>query len=87
MSVFSPLRWPSPEAREWDRRVAHELEHQACIEAAFDRADAFARVGDSKRALEWLDEAGALSGGLSPAYRAERARLAWEAHRRSARAR
>jgi tetratricopeptide (TPR) repeat protein len=62
------------DGREWDERVAHEMRHQEVIEASFDRADAYARVGDFEQALEWLDRAAALSGGLSRAYRARRAR-------------
>lgn len=68
----------SPSGAEWDERVAREVEHQARIETAFDRADALERLGYVERALEWLDEADALSGALSPAYRAKRARLAAE---------
>ncbi len=60
--------------REWDERVAREVRHQEVIEASFDRADAYARVGDFEQALEWLDRAAMLSGGLSRAYRARRAR-------------
>jgi tetratricopeptide (TPR) repeat protein len=60
--------------REWDVRVAREVRHQEVIEASFDRADAYARVGDFEQALEWLDRAATLSGGLSRAYRARRAR-------------
>ena len=60
---------------EWDRRVAREAEYQARIEAAFDRADAFDRLGDLELALEWLDKADALSGGLTPTYREKRLRL------------
>jgi hypothetical protein len=78
MSISPLFRCDSLEAQEWDRRVAREVLHQASIEAVFDRADAFDRVGDSKRALEWLDKAGAMSGGLSPTYRARRVRLARE---------
>ena len=63
----------------WDRRVAREAQHQARIEAAFDRADAFDRLGSVELALHWLDEAGALSGGLTPTYRARRLRLSREA--------
>jgi hypothetical protein len=62
--------------REWDKRVAHEVRHQEVIEASFDRAEAYARVGDFERALEWLDRTATLSGGLPPAYRARRARWA-----------
>jgi hypothetical protein len=46
------------------------------IEASFDRAEAYARLGDFEPALEWLDRAAGLSGGLPPAYRARRARWA-----------
>jgi hypothetical protein len=62
--------------REWDERVAHEVRHQEVIEASFDRAEAYARVGDFEQALEWLDRTAELSGGLPPAYRARRARWA-----------
>jgi hypothetical protein len=61
--------------RAWDERVAREAEHQARIEAAFDRSDAFDRLGYPALALEWLDCAEALGGGLPPLYRAKRARL------------
>jgi hypothetical protein len=60
--------------REWDQRVAREVRHQEVIEASFDRADAYARVGDFEQALEWLDRAATLSGGLSRTYRSRRAR-------------
>jgi hypothetical protein len=60
--------------REWDGRVAREMRHQEVIEASFDHAEAYARVGDFEQALEWLDRAAMLSGGLPPAYRARRAR-------------
>jgi hypothetical protein len=62
--------------REWDERVASEVRHQEVIEASFDRADAYARVGDIEQAVAWLDRAATLSGGLPPAYRARRARWA-----------
>jgi tetratricopeptide (TPR) repeat protein len=61
---------------EWDERVAREVRHQEVIEASFDRAEAYARVGDIEQALAWLDRAATLSGGLPPAYRARRARWA-----------
>lgn len=77
MSRSSPLWCDSLKAQEWKLRVAREAVHQARIEAAFDRADAFDRLGDFALALEWLDTADALSGGLSPTYRAKRVRLAW----------
>jgi hypothetical protein len=62
--------------REWDGRVAREVSHQARIEAAFDRVDTCERLGDFERALEWLERAEELGGGLSPAYSARRARWA-----------
>lgn len=57
----------------WDERVAREARHQELIEATFDRAEAYERLGDFERALEWLDRAAALAGGLPPAYRSRRA--------------
>jgi hypothetical protein len=75
MSMYSPRRYDLPEAQKWDRRVAREARNQARIEAAFDRADAFDRLGNVGQALEWLDRADALSGGLTPTYRAKRRRL------------
>ena len=62
--------------RDWDEHVAHEVKHQEVIEASFDRAEAYARLGDFELALEWLDRAATASGGLPPAYRAQRARWA-----------
>ena len=59
-SIFAPLRRELLEAKRWDERVAREVEHQARIEAAFDRADAFDRLGHAGRALEWRNRAGAL---------------------------
>jgi hypothetical protein len=73
----------SLEPRLWDERVAIEVRRQRLIEAAFDRSDAYDRLGDDRHALGWLDRAEALSGGLSPAYRLVRTRL----RRRIARAR
>jgi hypothetical protein len=51
------------DARHWDERVAREVEHQARIEAAFDRADAFERLGEAERASVWNDRARALIAG------------------------
>jgi hypothetical protein len=51
-----------------DERVAREARHEALIEAAFDRADAYSRDGNLERALEWLSEAENLGGGLPDAY-------------------
>lgn len=85
MSRLSSIRCHPWETRAWDRRVAREVEHQARIEAAFDRTDAFDRLGDAELALEALEEASALSGGLTPTYRAKRLRLCREiAHHREA---
>jgi hypothetical protein len=61
---------------DWDKVVAREVARQGEIEAAFDRADACERLGELRLALEWLDRARELSGGLSPAGSAQRARLA-----------
>jgi hypothetical protein len=58
---------------ESGERVAREVRHELVIEASFDRAEAYARLGDFGRALEWLDHAAAVSGGLTPAYRQQRA--------------
>jgi hypothetical protein len=78
-SSQSPLAEPLSNERAWEELVAREVECQARIEAAFDRADACERFGDVEKALEWLDEADALSGGLPPAYRANRERLKHQA--------
>jgi tetratricopeptide (TPR) repeat protein len=64
---------PTLASTSWDDRVAHEARHQELIEATFDRAEAYERLGDFERALEWLDRAAALCGGLPPAYRSRRA--------------
>jgi tetratricopeptide (TPR) repeat protein len=65
--------------QEWDEHVAREVHHQEVIEASFDRAEAYERLGDFEHALEWLDRAAALSGGLPNEYRARRAHWAREA--------
>jgi len=65
--------------QDWDELVAGEVRHQEVIEASFDRAEAYERLGDFEHALEWLDRAAELSGGLPPPYRAQRARWAREA--------
>jgi hypothetical protein len=51
-----------------DAHVAHEVNHEARIEAAFDLAEAHARAGNLERALESLSEAEDLAGGLPDAY-------------------
>ena len=60
--------------RAWDEHVAREAQHQDLIEATFDRAEAYARLGDFEHAVEWLDRAVALSGDLPPTYQKKRAR-------------
>jgi hypothetical protein len=72
---------PKPESSGWDERVADEVRHQEVIEATFDRAEAYERLGDFEHALEWLDRASALCNGLPPAYRSRRARWARAAAR------
>jgi hypothetical protein len=60
--------------REWNEHVGREAQHQELIEATFDRADAYARLGDFEHAVEWVDRAAALSGNLPPTYQVKRAR-------------
>ena len=55
----------SPQDREWDGQVAREVRHQEVVEATFDRAEAYARLGDFERAVEWLDRAATAGGDLS----------------------
>jgi hypothetical protein len=73
---ISSLRPPNWVTDHWDTLVAAEVSRQGDIEAAFDRADGYERLGDPRLALKWLDQARELSGGLSPAGSAQRARLA-----------
>jgi hypothetical protein len=63
MFIFFRVGRDSLDAMHWDERVAREVEHQARIETAFDRADAFERLGDVERALVWTDRAHALIAG------------------------
>jgi hypothetical protein len=53
----------------------------AGIEAALDRADECERQGDFALALDWLDVASTLSGGLSGSSRAQRERCARQLER------
>lgn len=83
MSIHLPQRLELHEvgreslrAQEWEGHVALAQARQAGIEAAFDRADAYEQLGDFEHALECLNSASALSGGLSAACRAEHARFA-----------
>jgi tetratricopeptide (TPR) repeat protein len=68
-----PADEPAAASSAWDERVAQEVRRQEFIEATFDRAEAYERLGDFERALEWLDRAVVLGGGLPPAYRSRRA--------------
>jgi hypothetical protein len=78
MSISSQAQSPSSAADPWGELVARQMNLQARIEAALDRADASERLGDFELALDWLDRASALSGGLSPACVAQRARCTRE---------
>jgi anti-sigma regulatory factor (Ser/Thr protein kinase) len=60
--------------REWDEPVGREAQHQELIEAIFDRAEAYARLGDFEHAVEWLDRAATLGGDLPRTYQVKRAR-------------
>jgi Tfp pilus assembly protein FimV len=71
----------SPQDREWDGQVAREVRHQEVVDATFDRAEAYARLGDFERAVAWLDRAATAGGDLSATYRAQRARWIRAPHR------
>jgi hypothetical protein len=62
---------------EWDERLAREVRRQAGIETAFIRLTR-ASGRRLRQALEWLEAADLLSGGLPPAYLALRSRWARE---------
>lgn len=70
-----PLR---ADGQDWQERVAREVERQARIEAAFDRADACRLAAHPEQALAWLAQAEALGGELPPAYQATRVHLSRE---------
>jgi hypothetical protein len=78
MSISSSARSQGSPADLWSGEVARETRLQARIEAAHDLADSCEREGEFKLAVEWLDLASELSGGLSPACRAQRDRCARE---------
>ncbi len=67
---------------ERDELLGHRDRHHEIIEASFDRAEAYERLGDLERALDWLDRAAALCGGLPPEYQLKRARWARASARR-----
>ena len=67
------------------RDAASEVRHQEVVEATLDRADAYARLGDFSRAVEWLDRAATTGGDLPESYRARRALWARSARLRTRR--
>jgi hypothetical protein len=81
MSISSTPRSPSSAAEPWDALVARQVKLQAGIEAALNRAEACEHSGDFALALDWLDLASTLGGGLSPSGGAQRARCARELER------
>jgi Tetratricopeptide repeat len=78
MSISSSERSPSAGADSLSERVARQMKLQSDIEATLDLADACERRGEFGRAVECLDRARALSGGLSFAGLAQRARCVRE---------
>jgi hypothetical protein len=60
--------------RESDEHETRAAQHQDLIQATFDRAEAYARLGDFEHAVEWLDRAATVSGDLPPIYQEKRAR-------------
>jgi MoxR-like ATPase len=81
MSISPSEPSPSSAADAWSALVAGQVEHEARIEAALDWADVCESMGEFQLALDCLDRAAALSGGLSPACCAQRARCARELER------
>jgi hypothetical protein len=81
MSISSSERSPSAAADSWSERVARQMKLQADIESMLDQADVCERRGDFERALDCLDRASVLGGGLSPACLAQRARCVRELER------
>jgi hypothetical protein len=71
---LAPVPKESSGDREWNEHVGREARHQELIEATFDRAEAYARLGDFEHAVEWLDRAATLGGDLPPSYQVKRAR-------------
>jgi len=74
VSIFSQHRSSKAPAVAWDPQIALQMDHQHRIEDAFDRAELCELLGDLELAIEWLDLAAALSGGLSRDFRAKRTR-------------
>jgi hypothetical protein len=74
VSISSQHRSSSPPVAACDPQILLQMDHQHRIEDAFDRAELCELVGDLELAIEWLDQAAALSGGLSRDFRARRTR-------------
>ena len=83
MSISSSERPPSPGTDSLSERVARQMTLQADIEATLDQAELCERRADFAHAIECLDRARALSGGLSFASLAQRARCMRELEGRS----
>ena len=81
MSISSTSRLSSSAAETWGELVARQMQLHAGIEAALDRADECEREGDFALALDWLDVASTVSGGLSASSRAQRERCARQLER------
>jgi hypothetical protein len=78
MSISSSARSQSSATELWREVVDLQTKLQARIEAAHDLADSCEHDGEFKLAIECLGLASELSGGLSPASRAQRERCARE---------
>ena len=83
MSISSSERPSSAGIESLSERVARQMKLQAHIEAILDQADVCERQADFADAVECLDRARALSGGLSFACLAQRARCVRELEGRS----
>jgi hypothetical protein len=83
MSISSSERPQRPGTDSLSQRVARQMKLQADIEATLDQADLCERRADFADAIECLDRARALSGGLSFVCLAQRARCMRELEGRS----
>ena len=83
MSISSSERPPSPGTDSLSERVARQMTLQADIEATLDQADLCERRADFAHAIECLDRARELSGGLSFACLVQRVRCLRELEGRS----
>ena len=76
-SASSPPTAARPVAYQRNGHLAaasDKAQHQALMQATFDRAEAYARLGDLGHAVEWLDRAARLNGDLPLSYQEKRAR-------------